>query len=191
MQNGYLFHSAARNTLNFQLDQASRQLTLAETNQLPPLLYLFAVLLHPASQLFALSCPASEVAAELLHQSIILPVFLVEVLVGEGRVLLCGELWQFEGLSAVAEIEDIDEIGELRVVGSVAHYLEGSVLGNKLRFVVIVLECIGLSSLCEQLAASSHIIIGRAKCQDKGGSRGSLNFEEFYDSIFIFVGMYV
>ena len=139
LQNGYLFYSAARNALNFQLDQASRQLTLAETNQLPPLLYLFAVLLHPASQLFALSCPASEVAAELLHQSIILPVFLVEVLVGEGRVLLCGELWQFEGLSSVAEIEDIDEIGELRVVGSVARYLEGSVLGNKLRFVVIVL----------------------------------------------------
>ena len=139
LQNGYLFYSAARNALNFQLDQASRQLALAETKQLPPLLYLFAVLLHPAAQLFALFSHAAEVEAELLDQPIILPVFLVEVLVGEGRVLLSGELWQFEGPSAVAEIEDVDEIGELRVVGSVACYLEGSVLGNKLRFVVIVL----------------------------------------------------
>ncbi len=161
MQNGNLLHSARRNTLDLQLHQTSRQLALAEPKQLPPLFYLSAVLLDPPLQLLALPAPASDVEAELSDQSVVFPVFLMEVLVGKGGVFFISQLRQSQSLSAVAEVKHLDKVSKLRVVAGVPGHLQRSSLGNKLRFVSLFLRGFGLSFFGEQLAASSHNIMGR------------------------------
>lgn len=115
----HFLHSSRKHPLNFQLYQTPWQLTLSESHSLPSLFYFLAVLLDPASKLVCTIFSVVNVLAQLLHQTVVLLMMLLKLLWREVRVPLIGELGPLESFSFFAEGEDLQEVSEVVVVGSV------------------------------------------------------------------------